>query len=144
METRLTLRPGERGTKKLLDRYGDRLVRVRYRYDPKQAMRYTTVELIVAHSPWIQRARSRKRPRSPDEMVHVRVTYDQIELRTKLKAIGAIWRPRHRLWELPWGAAQALGLEGRIVVEPQPPAAPERERRNPPRERYIDLETFPG
>jgi hypothetical protein len=97
---------------------------VRYRYDEKRAMRCTTVELIVTQNPWVPRARSRKRPRSPDEMVHVRVTYDQTELRAKLKTIGAIWRPRHRLWELPWGAAQALGLEERIVREPQLPVAP--------------------
>ena len=32
METRLTLRPGQSGTKKLLERYGERLVRVRYLY----------------------------------------------------------------------------------------------------------------
>jgi hypothetical protein len=123
METRLTLRPGERGTKKLLDRYGSRLLCVRYRYDEKRAMRYTTVELIVAQSPWFPRARPRKRPPSSDEMVLVRVAYDQAALRAKLKAIGAIWRPRHRLWELPWGAAQALGLEERIVREPDPPIA---------------------
>jgi hypothetical protein len=97
---------------------------VRYRYDEKRAMRCTTVELIVTQNPWVPRARSRKRPRSPDEMVHVRVTYDQTELRAKLKTIGAIWRPRHRLWELPWGAARALGLEERIVREPQLPVAP--------------------
>ncbi len=124
METRLTLRPGERGTKKLLERYGSRLVCVRYRYDEKRAMRCTTVEFIVTQNPWVPRARSRKRPRSPDEMVHVRVTYDQTELRAKLKTIGAIWRPRHRLWELPWGAAQAPGLEERIVREPQLTVAP--------------------
>lgn len=28
METRLTLRPGQNGTKKLVERYGERLVRV--------------------------------------------------------------------------------------------------------------------
>jgi hypothetical protein len=86
-------------------------------------MRYTTVELIVAQSPWFPRARPRKRPPSSDELVLVRVAYDQAALRAKLKAIGAIWRPRHRLWELPWGAAQALGLEERIVREPDPPIA---------------------
>jgi hypothetical protein len=31
--TRLTLKPGQRGTHKLAAKYGDRLVRVRYRYD---------------------------------------------------------------------------------------------------------------
>ncbi len=34
METRLTLRPGQAGTKKLVDRYGERLLCARYLYDP--------------------------------------------------------------------------------------------------------------
>ena len=33
METRFTLRPGQAGTRKLVERYGDRLVCVRYVYD---------------------------------------------------------------------------------------------------------------
>jgi hypothetical protein len=33
IETRLTLRPGQRGTRKLVERFGERLVRVRYLYD---------------------------------------------------------------------------------------------------------------
>lgn len=36
METRLTLRPGPPGTRKLLEKYGERLVRVRYVYDVVQ------------------------------------------------------------------------------------------------------------
>jgi hypothetical protein len=36
METRLTLKPGQKGTKRLVARYGDQLVRVRYRYDPER------------------------------------------------------------------------------------------------------------
>jgi len=35
METRATLRPGQKGTRKLLERYGERLVCVRYLYDAK-------------------------------------------------------------------------------------------------------------
>ena len=52
METRTTLRPGDRGTRKLVERYGKRLVCVRYRYDPVTQRRYTTVELIVAEAVW--------------------------------------------------------------------------------------------
>ncbi|MEK6246087.1 MAG: hypothetical protein AABM33_16510 [Pseudomonadota bacterium] len=37
METRLTLRPGQDGTKKLLQRFGKRLVAVRYLYDAAAA-----------------------------------------------------------------------------------------------------------
>jgi hypothetical protein len=46
MQIRLTLKPGQKGTKKLLRRYGDKLVCVRYRYDPQNKKRYKTVELI--------------------------------------------------------------------------------------------------
>jgi hypothetical protein len=46
MQTRLKLNPGQRGTKKLVANYGDRLVCVRYRYDEQTKRRYKTVELI--------------------------------------------------------------------------------------------------
>src|SRR5262245_26786565 len=44
---RLHLKPGQKGTKTLVARYGDRLICVRYRYDARRHMRFTTVELIV-------------------------------------------------------------------------------------------------
>src|SRR2546428_13822708 len=47
MEIRLKLRPGMSGTKKLLARYGERLVCVRYRYDRATGRRVKTAELIV-------------------------------------------------------------------------------------------------
>ncbi len=51
METRLTLRPGQAGTKKLLDRCGERLVRVRYPCDRAAGRRLKTVELVVEAIP---------------------------------------------------------------------------------------------
>jgi len=47
MEVRKKLKPGEKGTKILYDRYGSKLVCVRYRYDDDNHKRYTTVEIIV-------------------------------------------------------------------------------------------------
>ncbi len=52
MKTRLTLKPGQRGTEKMVSRYGDRLVRVRYRYDERRGRRLKTVELIVDETDW--------------------------------------------------------------------------------------------
>jgi hypothetical protein len=52
METRLTLRPGMPGTKKLLARYGARLVCVRYLYDEARGRRLKTVELVIDEAPW--------------------------------------------------------------------------------------------
>ena len=115
METRLTLRPGQNGTRKLAERFGKRLVCVRYRYDETLKKRYTTVELVVSESAWMPRSRKPRATRSPDDMVLVRVAFGEEGLRAKLIALGAIWRPGPRLWELPWGVARGLDLEDRVV-----------------------------
>ena len=60
MDTKLTLKPGQRGTKKLVKEYGDRLVCVRYRYDGENNMRYKTVELIVDTTKWSPRIKKEK------------------------------------------------------------------------------------
>lgn len=52
MRTRLKLKPGQRGTKKLLNQYGEQLVCVRYRYDAERKKRFKTVELIVDEIDW--------------------------------------------------------------------------------------------
>ena len=116
METRLTLRPGQSGTRKLAERFGKRLVRVRYRYDETLRRRYTTVELIVAEAEWIPRSRKPRSTLSPGDMVYIRVGYGEEGLRAKLKALGALWRPQHKLWELPWGVVRGLALEDRVVT----------------------------
>ena len=52
MKTKLVLKPGSRGARKLLAEHGVRLVRVRYRYDEKLKRRYKTVELIEGETAW--------------------------------------------------------------------------------------------
>lgn len=47
MKTRLKLKPGQKGTRKLVDIYGDALVCVRYRYDEESRTRVKTVEIVV-------------------------------------------------------------------------------------------------
>jgi hypothetical protein len=113
METRLTLRPGMPGTKKLVARFGDRLVCVRYLYDPQRRRRLKTIELVIEAVGW--EPRSRRPRRRGHDLVGVRVGYDERELRSAVKAAGGIWRPRQRLWELSWEAVRVLGLEARVV-----------------------------
>src|SRR5260221_8534221 len=112
-ETRLSLAPGQNGTKKLLAEYGDRLVRVRYRYDAERSLRLKTVELIVETVAW--RPRPRGRRREPFDMVGVAIAYGEADLRARIKAAGGIWRPRHRLWEVDWKTVRELGIESRVV-----------------------------
>ena len=115
METRLSLAPGQNGTKKLVATYGDRLVCVRYRYDAKRQLRLKTVELIVETTRWNPRARNARR--RPEDMVVVRIAYSESELCERVKSLGGIWRPRHKLWELDWRSVCSMGLQDRVVTE---------------------------
>ena len=115
METRLSLVPGQNGTKKLLARYGERLVCVRYRYDAARKVRHKTVELIVETTPW---APNRRNPRrEPEDLVAVRIGFSETALRERIKAAGAIWRPRQCLWEVDWKTVQELDLRDRVIVQ---------------------------
>ena len=115
METRLSLAPGQNGTKKLLTQYGDRLVCVRYRYDTQRKVRHKTVELIIETTQWNPRLRNTRR--ALEDMVYVRIGFAEEALRTRIKAAGAIWRPRHKLWEMDWRTVRELGIQTRVVVE---------------------------
>ncbi len=113
MRTRLHLKPGQKGTKQLLAQYGDRLVCVRYRYDAQRKKRFKTVELIVAQRDWDPPARSF----ADEARVAVRVAFDEIELRHRVKQAGGKWNPSRKVWELRYAQAIALKLGGGIVKE---------------------------
>lgn len=116
METRLTLRPGQPGTRKLVSRFGERLLRVRYLYDAENARRLKTVELVVESVPW--RPRPRRLRLSDDHIVAVRIGWDERDLRERAKRLGAIWRPAQKVWEIRWGAAKKLGIGADRLVRP--------------------------
>jgi hypothetical protein len=112
MRTRLTLKPGQSGTRNELRKYGGRLVAVRYRYDEARRMRVKTVELVEEEMPWVPRVPP---DRDPHERVLVRIGYDEAELRVAAKNAGARWQQDRKLWEMSLGRAYALGLDQRIV-----------------------------
>jgi len=108
MKTRLILRPGSRGTKKLLAQYGRRLICVRYRYDERLKRRYKTIELIVDEAVW--------EPGPPaGTMVGVRIRFEEEALRRRIKEAGGRWEPGTRLWRIRYNKAVKLGLRNRIV-----------------------------
>ncbi|MDH4192447.1 MAG: hypothetical protein OEW21_19850, partial [Betaproteobacteria bacterium] len=113
METRLTLRPGQPGTRKLAERYGEKLVCVRYLYDAANGTRHKTVELIVESVAW--RARARAQRRRDDDIVAVRIAWADLDRRERAKRLGAVWRPAQKLWEMRWIDAKRLGLDGAVV-----------------------------
>jgi hypothetical protein len=108
MRTGLNLKPGEKGTKRLTAQYGDRLLRVRYRYDAERKKRIKTVELIVEEVDW------QPRRFKPATIVGVRVLWGEPELAGSVKRAGGIWNRSKRLWEVRYDRALKLGLADRI------------------------------
>jgi hypothetical protein len=115
MKIRLRLKPGQNGTRKLVQQYGDRLVCVRYRYDERTQKRYKTVELIIDEVPWQQREPAPPRRRDKYTPVFVRIRFEETHLRERVKAAGAHWDPDRLLWMMPFNKAVGLGLEDRII-----------------------------
>ena len=109
MRTGLNLKPGEKGTKRLVAQYGDQLFRVRYRYDAARRKRLKTVELIVDEVDW------EPRHFKAETMVGVRVAWGEAELAGRVKQAGGVWNRSKRLWSLRYDRALKLGLRDRIA-----------------------------
>lgn len=121
-------RPGQRGTRKLVALYGERLVCVRYRYDAISGKRCKTVELIVDQAAWTpppphpDALRSKIEIDTIDDVedtapqqVGVKVFFREHALRDRVKAAGGLWSQTEKLWRLPYRTAVSLGLEHRIA-----------------------------
>ncbi len=120
MRIRTVRKPGEPGTQKLVARYGDRLVSVRYRYDPEKGKRYKTVELIIAEEDWFPaQPAPTKSPQPPKiattPIVPLRIHYSERDLQRQVKAIGGRWDASKKLWFAPEEYVKRLGLMKRIV-----------------------------
>ncbi|OGU62850.1 MAG: hypothetical protein A2V66_07355 [Ignavibacteria bacterium RBG_13_36_8] len=101
---------GEPGSKKYLDKYGDILISIRYRYCEQKRLRLTTVELIE------EKTILDGTKRIPDNKnVRLRINYNEYELREKIKQAGAKWNKNEKYWETDYGTARKLKLEERII-----------------------------
>jgi hypothetical protein len=108
-----TLMPGAPGTKSMVEKYGDKLVCVRYRVDPGSSKRFKTVELIEHEAEWIQ-----KRNLIPaNKIMGIQVRADERYLRRLIKEAGGHWDPQHLVWRLSYRMIKNLGLESRILIE---------------------------
>jgi hypothetical protein len=122
MKTRLVLKPGDRGTRKVVDEFGGKLVCVRYRYDEEHRRRLKTAEIILEEVPWEPaggegpKTEGTQAVGSSRGLVRIRVRYEDREIRRLVKDAGGQWLSGLRLWEVELGVVRRLGLEGRIVV----------------------------
>ncbi|MCI0693834.1 hypothetical protein L0337_17735 [candidate division KSB1 bacterium] len=106
MITRKKLYPGQPGTKKLMERYGENLLCVRYHDDPAGKRKLKTVELIVAETPW--QLTVDEFPLS--QIKRLWIPYDDLELQDCVKAAGGKWTPQEQIWKIAYGKILDLGL----------------------------------
>ena len=103
--------PGQPGAKKLIEKYGDNLVCVRYRYDIERRRRIKTVEIIVEEGP--VRTNARKIPQN--KIMYIRIAYNETYLRKIIKDAGGRWNYQKQVWELAYKHVLELGLSSRVV-----------------------------
>ena len=113
MKTRVILRPGQKGTKKLVTQYGDALVCVRYRYDVESRKQIKTVELVISESDWTPPPVKY----SDSALVLLRIGLNDKSLQEQAKAIGGRWDREKQLWYARYGCIVGTKLEKLIVVE---------------------------
>lgn len=113
MKTRLVLKPGQRGTKRLVDQYGENLVCVRYRYDEQRKKRIKTVELAIEEVSWEPEINHH----AENPTVGVRVGPEEKDVQNELRKAGGVWNRRDRFWEIDLKSAEQMGMTDRIVSE---------------------------
>jgi len=111
MKTYAHLKPGQKGTRRLVEQYGESLLCVRYRYDEKRGIRLKTVEIVVEE-------KLLSTPRFKDEdVVPVSVSFDEMEFRDQLHKMHAKWDPQLKVWHVPYRLIRGTALEQRIITE---------------------------
>lgn len=113
MKTRLILKPGQKGTKRMAEKYGDALLCIRFRYDEENRKRLKTVELIVEESDWMPPV-SRY---TVDALVSLRIEASDMKMRIQAKAAGAKWNPEKQLWFVKYGKIVGTTLEKHLQVD---------------------------
>ena len=113
MIARLKLKPGQKGTKRLVAEHGDALVCVRYRYDEQKGLRYKTIELIVESKPWTAPA-----PQFADtDLVPVYIGFADTTSREIAKTAKGRWDPDQKLWLIKYGSIKGTDLEKHIILD---------------------------
>ena len=113
MVTKRTVVPGQPGTKKWIEKFGNNLICVRYKYDTDKGKKIVTVELVVDEKDW--QPDGQYIPKN--KLFSIRIAYGEKELGQKVRAFGGKWNRKQKIWRVRWEVIQRLGLENRIVPE---------------------------
>jgi len=101
------LLPGQAGTMRLQEQFGDVLVCVRHRHDQNELYRWTTVELVV----------ERKAIRGGrDPYLWVRIARYEHDLQGAVHRAGGRSSDKENLWRVRRSVVRGLGLTDRVVA----------------------------
>jgi hypothetical protein len=114
--TRLKLKPGQKGTKALVEQYGDALFCVRYRYDEASRIRIKTVELIIEKKE-LPPSRKKEQKIEDDTLVSVRIAYGEKQLGKMARSLGGKWDPDVKLWFVQFGKIKGTELETHMILD---------------------------
>ena len=116
MEIIKTIRPGDDGSKRYHDKYGEQLCAVRYRRSPCKSTVYTTVEIIVAQREAYRKSSGPKTPtKACGEWVAVKIAYEEVALRTEVRKMGGRWSKLAKAWVVKRKMAESRNMGHRIV-----------------------------
>lgn len=104
------MKPGQPGTKQLLEQYGEKLVCMRYRYDASTRKRIKTIEIVVAESEWLPPAQRFAK----DEIVWLRIGFVERPKQQQLLAAGGKWDSKRCVWSIRYDAAVKLGFATQV------------------------------
>ena len=113
MKTIKKINPGKKGTKRLVEQYGDNLVCVRYRHDYERQRKIKTIELIIDEKPL-----NNKPSKIPmNKIMQLHVKYGEVHIGKLIRSADGCWNRNKKVWELPYREVLALGLQDRIVEQ---------------------------
>ena len=111
--TYMTVLPGYPGTKSLVDKFGDRLLCVRYKYNKDLKQKIKNAEIIIQEWNW------EKDPKDipQNKIVHVRIEFGEKQLGLLIRLAGGNLNKAKKYWELAYGTVRQLGLEDQIIQD---------------------------
>ena len=111
MTIKKILRPGDPGTKKTVEKFGDRLVCIRYRYDQQKQIRYKTAEIILEEKSW--KLNEQRIP--ANKLLKIRIGKFETTIRALVKSYGGKYDLKTGYYLLPYSTIKKLDLMQRII-----------------------------
>ena len=116
MDVVKTIKPNQNGAKRFTEKYGERLVAVRYRKDQQQKRLFTTIELVVdARESFPHVNQEAVLALKNQQWVAVKLDFKEKNLREQIKQKKGRWSQANTVWVLQYQDAVALGITQRIV-----------------------------